>query len=638
MSALSRIKWLTLSAVLVTAITVSAVALFSVQALLRENNREALRRQTISEASPLGSSLRELHNDVRLLVSLPLTRLIASGREEGVGDRGDVKSQLAEVLTGMLRAKPAYSQARLIGIDRDGQELVRVDRAGVDIVRCPEDQLQRKGGRDYFQGALALAPPELYTSKIDLNQEHGGIEFPHRAMLRVASRVDSAEGRPLGIVIINLDFNKLIGDLYQDLPEGFDLYITNPEGDYLTHPDPSMTFGFDLGTRHRVQDDVPDARLLFEGNGLSSEPTQEVWSRFGDHGEIQLARVNVFPGDSQRFLVLGLGADTPKLGEGGRAFMIQTAWATLLLVLCAAGAAMLIGRWQTRPVEQMTSAALSVASGAAMPLLPVELDDELGALARAVNEMNASLQERQRELSRANQRLAMANDDLEHFVHIAAHDLREPLRKQRKLIDLVTLDDGPLPRADAELLSHVRDCSNKMQAMVDDFRALTRLGLEEMVRQSVSLPDLIQSVLDENREELERRGVGITFDTFPSESDVYPGLVRILYDNLVRNALQHVGADAFELRFTAERRGEAWLYGVRNTNSTIPQDKLTEVFKLFRRSNPALSEGTGIGLSACKKIVDRHRGEIYAESTRDTVHVRFTLKECKDVGSSRERE
>ena len=76
----------------------------------------------------------------------------------------------------------------------------------------------------------------------------------------------------------------------------------------------------------------------------------------------------------------------------------------------------------------------------------------------------------------------------------------------------------------------------------------------------------------------------------------------------------------------AEQNADKWIFGVRNTKSSIHSDQLNNIFKIFRRGNTHNKEGTGVGLSICKKIIDRHNGNIYAESDRDSVHIKFTFE------------
>jgi hypothetical protein len=117
-------------------------------------------------------------------------------------------------LVAELGAKPAYSQFRLIGVDDGGRELVRVDRSDPNgAVRVvPDAELQRNGDRPYFQETIKLAENEIYVSPIDLNQENGTFQTPYVPTLRVATPIFAPDGKPYGIVVINVDMRPLAQD------------------------------------------------------------------------------------------------------------------------------------------------------------------------------------------------------------------------------------------------------------------------------------------------------------------------------------------------------------------------------------------------------------------------------------------
>src|SRR5207248_77058 len=101
-----------------------------------------------------------------------------------------------------LVSKPNYHEFRYIGADDGGRELVRVDRsdAGVPPRIVPDNELQRKGDREAFRQTIRLPAGEVYVSQIDLS-----VESPRIPVLRVATPVYAPDGRPFGIVIINVD-------------------------------------------------------------------------------------------------------------------------------------------------------------------------------------------------------------------------------------------------------------------------------------------------------------------------------------------------------------------------------------------------------------------------------------------------
>ncbi|MDR3417472.1 MAG: PAS domain S-box protein [Nevskia sp.] len=169
---------------------------------------------------------------------------------------------MAAIFSAYARARPDLLQIRFIGVADGGRELMRVDHRQGTIVVVPSDQLQAKGDRDYFRATLALADGQTYVSNLDLNREHGQVEVPHVPTLRVTTPVFDPDGALFGMIVVNADGHGLLDAVSANASPGPEVYLTNGDGDYLLRPGGQDTFGFDLGQRHRWQDDFapePDA-------------------------------------------------------------------------------------------------------------------------------------------------------------------------------------------------------------------------------------------------------------------------------------------------------------------------------------------------------------------------------------------
>jgi len=125
---------------------------------------------------------------------------------DGVSER-TWSERIAARLLAEVEAKPAYAVLRIIGLDDGGREIVRVDHFGSNgaIRSVAEPELQRRGDRAYFRDTIKLPPGEIYVSPLDLGRVYGDIETPHRPTLRVATPVFAPDGKPFGIVIVNVD-------------------------------------------------------------------------------------------------------------------------------------------------------------------------------------------------------------------------------------------------------------------------------------------------------------------------------------------------------------------------------------------------------------------------------------------------
>lgn len=289
-----------------------------------------------------------------------------------------------------------------------------------------------------------------------------------------------------------------------------------------------------------------------------------------------------------------------------------------ILILPALFIAFLIARSVYHPLSRLKSIAEKVGLGDWSIRANSKTNDEIGELARSFDKMLE-------ELEKSNQKQIAANQDLTHFTHIAAHDLREPARKGVGLAQLLELaiSEGDLEEA-KKIANFIGASSNRMLGMIDDFRQLTNIGTNELVREACNLKSIINSVLADHKEELDARQIIISFDEFPATNLVYQSLIHLLYDNLIKNALQHVSADNFSLHFSCRLINEQFTYGVQNTGSTVTKDAQKTIFKMFRTQKKTAA--SGIGLTICKKIVDRHKGRIWVESNDNATHFHFTLE------------
>ena len=166
--------------------------------------------------------LRQVTGFVAAQVSGSLNHLLVVSGETATRralDDADTRSlrRLEDEFLTLARRNPYYQQIRWI--DETGRERVRVSRDGKETTVVPTGQLQDKSDRYYFNAAKDLLPGELYISRMDLNVEHGKIEYPYRPVLRIAIPVEDSRRRRRGIIIFNLAMKHLFDALNQ-VPHG----------------------------------------------------------------------------------------------------------------------------------------------------------------------------------------------------------------------------------------------------------------------------------------------------------------------------------------------------------------------------------------------------------------------------------
>jgi PAS domain S-box-containing protein len=210
--------------------------------------------------------------------------------------------RLSGLFVGFASANPDVSQVRLIGLDRNGRELVRVNRDHDRITITPDSELQEKGGQVYFKEASKLKKGEVYISDINLNRDHQKIEVPYVPTIRAATPVYDTQGQLFGILIINFRAQPMLQGLTNNLSKTFRVYLTNSDGDYLASPNFADNFGFDLGMRHVWSDDF---KLL----GSREDHIQSYESRaYPLHGKVHVytLQLGLDPHHPQRVLNLSM--------------------------------------------------------------------------------------------------------------------------------------------------------------------------------------------------------------------------------------------------------------------------------------------------------------------------------------------
>jgi PAS domain S-box-containing protein len=220
-------------------------------------------------------------------------------------------------------------------------------------------------------------------------------------------------------------------------------------------------------------------------------------------------------------------------------------------------------------------------------------------------------------LARQAAELARSNSDLEQFAYVASHDLQEPLRMVASYTQLLgrryadRLDDDA-----REFIGYAVDGVTRMQSLINDLLAYSRVGTRGDEFAETDTSAVLARVLATLGAAIEENDAVVSFDALPTiRADA--GQLAQLFQNLIGNAIKFRRPEvAPRVHIGAERQERGWLFSVRDNGIGIGPEYADRIFIIFQRLH-SRSEypGTGIGLSICKKIVERHGGEIRMEST-----------------------
>ncbi|MCK1361164.1 PAS domain S-box protein [Bradyrhizobium sp. 199] len=292
------------------------------------------------------------------------------------------RERIATRLAAEIEAKPIYGQFRIIGIDNDQRELVRVDRSGPNGAAriAPDGELERKSDRSYFQDTIRLGPGDIYVSPVDLATRQGGTTASHGPTLRVATPLFTPDGKPFGIIVANIDMRPALDHVRATANSGGEIYVVNSRGDYLVHPDRGREFGSLRGHPTNWRDDFP---FFSAFTGTSDVSTRLMTDQSGRPSGAAIAPALLADKEWTAIIVT---VPPSVFGRVPAAIQKTSLLVGVLAVLAAASLAVLLARSLTRPIGRLTAAVEAIGRGKPADI-PVDASGETGVLARAFARM-----------------------------------------------------------------------------------------------------------------------------------------------------------------------------------------------------------------------------------------------------------
>jgi len=221
------------------------------------------------------------------------------------------------------------------------------------------------------------------------------------------------------------------------------------------------------------------------------------------------------------------------------------------------------------------------------------------------------------ELERTAAELRRSNEELEQFAYIASHDLQEPLRMVASYTQLLERRyAGQLDDAAREFIGYAVDGARRMQEFITGLLRYSRVGTEPQQHVPVNLREVFDTALANLRIAIEESGARVNARDLPTVRGDPRQLTQLL-QNLIGNALKfRKPGQAPEIEVRAEPDGAFRKVSVRDNGIGLDPRFSDRVFTIFQRLHTRDEyEGTGLGLAICKKIVERHGGRIWVESS-----------------------
>jgi PAS domain S-box-containing protein len=235
-----------------------------------------------------------------------------------------------------------------------------------------------------------------------------------------------------------------------------------------------------------------------------------------------------------------------------------------------------------------------------------------GKLTHDITERRAA----QEQLEKTVAELQRSNHELQQFAYVASHDLQEPLRMVASYTQLMAKRYTGRLDADAdEFMAFAVDGANRMQGMIRDLLAYSRAGTEGKAPREISSESALQVALTNLQASIAESGAVVTHDALPAIVTDDTQLVQV-FQNLIGNAIKYRSVETPRVHVSASKNGgQECIFSVRDNGLGIDPKYFEKIFVLFQRLHGQSEfQGTGIGLTICKKIVERLGGRIWVQS------------------------
>jgi len=546
-----------------------------------------------------------LHTERNLVLNLSESVVIKKLLELNIKNR-NYNDRLKDVITRLKNTKK---------INEDIYEIFITDTKGVIVAANIEERigLDRSDALYFINGKKGVYVKDPHYSRYNKTQQSLAVSAPvYQDITNIL----------LGVVIIRIKLDHLdkITTDVTGLGETGEIFLLNKDL-YMISP---SRFIKDTFLKQKMN--TPESR--------------ECWKISGEEEEIKRKELDVYE-DYRGKIVIGThykieGMDWCLMSEINRkeAFapifkltIITILFFAIVLVLSLIFS-VLISKTIINPITKMHRGSEEIIKGNLDYKIGIKQKDEIGQLSQAFDEMTLNLKTSKEKIEKYSEHLEelvkqrtnelqIANKELEAFAYSVSHDLRAPLRHIYGFSELLgkrisnTLDKKSLKQ-----LHNITDAAEKMGTLIDDLLAFSRIGRTEMHKTMFDLEQIIKKVKEEMEPEIKGRKIIWKIGRFPK---VYgdPSLLQQVLINLVSNSVKFTSKrKEAKIEIGSQIKEKEYIFYVRDNGVGFDMQYKEKLFNVFQRLHTKEEfEGTGIGLANVHRIISRHGGRVWAEST-----------------------
>lgn len=244
-----------------------------------------------------------------------------------------------------------------------------------------------------------------------------------------------------------------------------------------------------------------------------------------------------------------------------------------------------------------------------------------------LDETNKTLINYSLQLEQTNNELELANMDLVKFTYAASHDLKEPIRNMKIFSTLLKKHNGD--RLDAESLEYIdyiNKSANRMGSFIEDTLSYALTGASGLKAEQTDINNIIKTKLIDLEKIIETKAVKINLNLPSKKINCYPNLIGIIFYNLINNAIKFNESKKPTITCDYIENEQFWIFSITDNGIGIDSKHDQKIFEPFKRLARKNYEGSGIGLSVCKRVATLHKGDIWLEeSTQGNTVFKFSI-------------